>query len=160
MDSSTGKNLLTKILILVLILNSAVMLHLLWQNNQLRNHKKDRHNKRGIALLLKEKLDLKDDQVAQIDAIRREFLKKEELLSVIIKAQRDSMNEIMFSDKCDTIVVKKLAWRVAENEYKMERYRINQAIQLQKILDSEQLSKLRTYVKDIRDYFKPLKKNR
>jgi hypothetical protein len=66
----------------------------------------------------------------------------------------------MFSDKCDTIVVKKLAWRVAENEYKMERYRINQAIQLQKILDSEQLSKLRTYVKDIRDYFKPLKKNR
>lgn len=111
-----------------------------------------------VLSILKNELALSDDQLQKLEAIRGDFFKKEEVLSTLIKSQRDSMNMYMFNEKTDTILVKSIARRAADNEYQMELYRIEQALSLKKICSPEQMKKFEGMVKDLRDYFKPIKK--
>ena len=65
------------------------------------------------------------------------------------------MNELIFNKDTDSTLVKALAKRVADNEYQMELYRLEQAQQLKAICTPEQLKKFNGLVKEIRDYFRP-----
>ena len=96
-------------------------------------------------------------QAEDLKKIRQDFFNKEEPLSRVIRAKRDSMNVEMFNENTDTILVKSIAKRVADNEYQMELYRLEQAQQLKTICTPEQLKKFQDMVIDIRDYFQPQK---
>ena len=109
-----------------------------------------------ISAILQDKLKLTDGQLNQFRKIREEFAVKEEVLSLLIKSQRDSMNEEMFRQNSDSVRLKILAKHVSENEYRMECYRIEQAGRLKSVCNEEQLKKFRELVIEIRDYFRPV----
>ena len=64
----------------------------------------------------------------------------------------------MFSNSIDTNLAKQIARGIAENEYQIELYRLAQAQQLAKICTPKQLNKFQDLVKEMRDYFRPIKK--
>ena len=108
--------------------------------------------------VLKDELQLNATQIEQLKTLREDFFSKESKLSKTIKSQRDSMNELMFNALTDTVLVKLIAKRVSENEFKMEMLRFEQAKTLKTICTPDQMKKFESLVIDIRDYFKPRKK--
>ena len=78
----------------------------------------------------------------KLNKLRKEFFKKEESINNLLRAQRDSMNEKMFSENNDTLLIKSIAKRVADNEYQMELYRIEQSQQLKKLCNKETIEKI------------------
>ena len=110
-----------------------------------------------VTEILKQELHLTDKQAEDLKKIRQDFFNKEEPLSQAIRAKRDSMNMEMFNENTDTAHVKAIAKRVADGEYQMELYRLEQAQQLKTICTPEQLKKFQGIVIDIRDYFQPQK---
>ena len=110
-----------------------------------------------VTAILKEELQLTTKQAEDLKKIREDFFNKEEPLGRVIRANRDSMNVEMFNVNTDTANVKEIARRVADNEYQMELYRLEQAQKLKTICTPEQLKKFQDMVIDIRDYFQPQK---
>jgi hypothetical protein len=156
MDVFSRNKFLFRLVITLAAVNLFALGYLWWQVRH--NHQPPpQANIEKLAVILKDKLKLSDKQVLELKRIREDFFQKEEKLSQVIKAQRDSMNTEMFKDKTDTILVKNIAQRVSENEYQMELYRIEQARQLQKLCTREQLKKFNQLVIEIRDYLKPVK---
>lgn len=121
---------------------------------------KPRRDAKDAMLILKNKLNLTAQQEEKFSLIREDFFKKEQALSSLIKQQRDSMNAIMFNEKTDLQLVKDIAKRVSDNNYKMEIYRVEQSQQLKEICTPEQLKKFEELVREIKDYFKPEKKKK
>lgn len=113
------------------------------------------HVQRKISEILKKELNLSGKQVQQIINLRSGFFEKEKVLSEIIKSERDSMNIVMFSKTTNEELVKALAKRVADNEFKMEMLRFEQAKQFKAICTSDQLEKFERLILEIRDYLKP-----
>jgi hypothetical protein len=142
-------------LVLFLVIVNLIALGYLWWYARKEHLPPPQPDFEKLAAILKDKLQLTDKQVLEFKNIREDFFRKEKKLSQTIKAQRDSMNTEMFKDKTDTLLVKNIAQRVAENEYQMELYRIEQAHQLQKLCTPDQLKKFNMLVIEIRDYFKP-----
>lgn len=108
-----------------------------------------------VSRVLQKELNLSAAQAEQIKTIRADFFDKETILTSVIRDERDSMNMLMFNKNTDTVLVKSIAKRVADNEYKMELLRLEQAQQLKAICTPEQLEKFDHLVKEIRDYFRP-----
>ena len=131
---------------------------MLWKGGD--EHLKDRPEKdiKLVSEKLKKELKLSDVQFEQMIQLRSYFFEQEKKLKQTIRSQRDSMNAEMFHENSDINHVKEIARRVAENEYQMELYRIEQAIELKKICSQDQIQKFEYLVKDIRDYFKPVNK--
>jgi len=119
---------------------------------------KPRRDAKETMNIIKKKLNLTSQQEEKFSLIREDFFKKEQLLSSLIKSQRDSMNTLMFNEKTDLELVKNIARRVSDNNYQMELYRIEQSKQLKEICTPEQLKKFEELVREIKDYFKPEKK--
>ena len=115
-------------------------------------------NMNEVFGVLKDELQLNATQIEQLKSLREDFFMKESKLAKTIKSQRDSMNELMFNAQTDTLLVKSIAKRVSDNEYKMEILRFEQAKTLKTICTPAQMKKFESLVIDIRDYFKPRKK--
>lgn len=115
-------------------------------------------NMNEVFGVLKDELQLNATQIEQLKSLREDFFMKESKLAKTIKSQRDSMNELMFNAQTDTLLVKSIAKRVSDNEYKMEMLRFEQAKTLKTICTPAQMKKFESLVIDIRDYFKPRKK--
>ena len=110
-----------------------------------------------VSIILEKELQLTKAQVAQIQALRVDCLKKEQMLKAAMGAKRDSMNELMFNKTTDETVVKALARGIAENEYQMELLRFDQSKTFKAICTPEQLARFNNLVIEIRDYFQPHK---
>ena len=108
-----------------------------------------------VSAVLEKELNLTQAQVSQIKALRTDFFEKETALTTTIRSKRDSMNMIMFNKDTDAELLKSLARKVADNEYQLELYRIEQAQQMKAICTAEQLQKFEGLVREIRDYFRP-----
>ena len=160
MDLYSRNKFLVRVIIILVALNIGSVGYLWWQLSFCNEEQTNQRDIKKVAAILKNELQLNDNQEKQLKAIREDFFAKEAILSTQIKQQRDSMNTEMFNEKTDSLLVTRLARRVAENEYLMETYRIKQAIQLKKMLNADQLKRLQHLVKDIRDYFQPEKKNK
>jgi Spy/CpxP family protein refolding chaperone len=113
----------------------------------------------GSTQILKDKLRLTKEQERTILKIREDFAQQEESLNQLIRSQRDSMNAVMFDAGTEVSSLKKIAWRVAGNEYRMELLRIEQAQKLKEICTEEQLKEFQHLIINIRDFFQPKKKN-
>jgi Spy/CpxP family protein refolding chaperone len=159
MDIFTQKKFLVVTIIVLAALNLSLMVFLLCKDIfhsyppppppalQSENH--------DISGVLERELNLTPKQVEQIKKLRSDFFEKENELVSLIRSERDSMNEAMFNKFTDEDLVKSLARRIAENEFKMELLRFEQAQQLKSICTPEQLEKFKVLVREIRDYFKP-----
>lgn len=150
------KTLITTVIVLVAI-NLISIGFFIWKDNKSDHRIPNEPDANQIKAILKEKLKLTEKQSNEMSAIRLNFFNQEKALSKIIRAERDSMNEIMFNENTDEDLIKSLARNVSNNEYKMEMLRFSQAKELKTICTKEQLNEFETMVKEIRDYFKPLK---
>jgi Spy/CpxP family protein refolding chaperone len=117
-----------------------------------------------VSKILKNELNLTKEQVDQLRNLRSGFLEEERALEASIKNERDSMNIVMFNSNTDAEKVRSLARNVAENEYKMELLRFEQAQKFKSICTPQQLQRFEGLVIEIRDYFrsdsKPAKRRR
>ena len=116
--------------------------------------------KKDVSAILTESLDLNAEQEEKIRTLRSNFLEKEKELSAVIRGKRDSMNEIMFSNRSNDTTLMQLAHSVAVCEEQMEWLRIEQARALRSVCTQEQQAKFENLVREIRDYFKPENKKR
>lgn len=164
---------LTRLVIILVVLNIAALCFIIWQTNKINaafakqnttqqpEEKDNRPPKKSLEELteiLKQELNLTAEQVEQFKLIRQDFIDKEKQIRKKINAGRDSLNEEMFSNNVDTNLAKQISRGIAENEYQIQVYRIEQAQQLAKICTPEQLNKFQDLVKEMRDYFKEPKK--
>jgi Spy/CpxP family protein refolding chaperone len=157
MDIFEQKKLLSRIVILLTVLNLVLIGTFLWRGNFSRPEPPlfRGGDYKDVSGILKQELDLNDSQVEQIQQLRSDFFEKEKVLARAIHAKRDSMNLVMFNKQTDEQLLKRLAREVADGEYEMELLRIAQAQQLKSICNPEQLEKFEGLVREIRDYFRP-----
>ncbi len=178
MDILMQKKFLVRIVILLTVLNLSFIGLFVWkdfirkpprENNRNNpnnpnnpNNGSDPRNSRDIFEILKRELNLSKEQVDEIRNLRSGFSETEKMLSDAIKSEKDSMNIFMFNKETNDEIVKSLARRVAENDYKMELIRYEQAQKLKSICTASQQEKFEDLVLEIRDYFrtddKPQKK--
>ncbi|MBA3665507.1 MAG: periplasmic heavy metal sensor [Bacteroidetes bacterium] len=155
MDIFYRNKLLVKLIIALVTVNLTCIGFIWWQKGHDNNGHPPKKDISEIAAILSHELKLTKPQEEQLKKIREDFFVKEQALVKLIRSQRDSMNTEMFNERTDTIHVKQIARRVAENEYQMELYRLEQAQQLKTICTAEQLKKFEELVREIRDYFHP-----
>ena len=156
MDIFTQKKILVRVVIFLVLLNLFSMGSFLLKDCSRKNQSAEQFNKnKDVSAILKKELNLTEKQVVQIKNLRSGFFVKEQELVKKIKAERDSMNAVMFTNAANEELVKALAKRVADNEYKMELLRFQQAQELKAICSEEQLLKFGKLIKEIRDYFRP-----
>ena len=159
MDVLKQNKLLIKLIILLVVMNLAIMIFLIISKPPMpMDGRRPDRNMNEVFGVLKDELQLNATQIEQLKSLREDFFMKESKLAKTIKSQRDSMNELMFNAQTDTLLVKSIAKRVSDNEYKMEILRFEQAKTLKTICTPAQMKKFESLVIDIRDYFKPRKK--
>ena len=156
MDVFTQNKILIRIIIVLVVFNVIFIALILKEDFKPRNQKNPPINGKGeVSELLKKELGLNEDQTQQIKELRSAFFEKERALSAAIRNERDSMNEVMFSKNTDETLIKSLAKEIADNDYKMELLRYEQALKLKTICTPVQLEKFNGLVREIRDYFRP-----
>ena len=124
-------------------------------NDDRQPQDKPQPEKKELANILKEELNLNESQVEKLRELRKKFFDKEEELIKVIKSERDSMNTAMFNKDMDEKLISDIARRISENEYHMEMLRFEQAKEFRSICTPRQLEKFDELIKEIRDYFKP-----
>jgi protein CpxP len=159
MDIFTQKKLLVRIVILLALLNVGLISVILWKDFFRRpprplNISADTNinEPRDVSRILERELKLSKEQVDQIRNIRTDFYEKEKKLETTIRSERDSMNSIMFISKTNEELIGSLAKRVADNEFKMEILRFEQAKEFKSVCKPDQLEKFENLIKEIHDY--------
>lgn len=125
--------------------------------NPSKDEDKPRREKNELTDILKKELGLNENQVEKLKDLRKKFFDKEEELVKVIKSERDSMNASMFNKDINEKLITDIARRIADNEFRMEMLRFEQAKEFRSICTPKQLEKFDELIKEIRDYFKPNK---
>jgi Spy/CpxP family protein refolding chaperone len=157
MDIFTRNKFLVRIIVVLILLNLFSMAFLWWDKKE-RPEPGDRPPRKGkenSTQVLKDKLGLSRPQEEALLKLREEFNRREQEITGLIRAGRDSMNVLMFRADTDTTFLQHIARRVADNEYKMELLRIEQSQKLKNICTDEQLKEFQHLVNGIRDFFQP-----
>lgn len=152
MDIFSQKKMLLRLVVVLALLNVALIVFFAFKGERYDERKR---GYRDVSGILEKELELNKKQVRQIDSLRAGFLQSEKVLAKTIRAERDSMNQLMFNKNTNDTLVLALARRVAENDYKMELLRIEQAKSFKSICTPAQRDKFEGLVKEIRDYFRP-----
>jgi Spy/CpxP family protein refolding chaperone len=161
MDIFTQNKNLVRTVILLVLLNLILIAFLVWKEVTRSPPRGEpalfpkQEEFRDVAGILKERLNLTEVQVVQVQKIRSDFFEKEQNLTLIIRNEKDSMNIAMFNKITDENIVQHLAKQITENGYKIQLLRIEQAKSLKAICTSKQQEKLEDLVIEIRDYFRP-----
>lgn len=156
MDIFAQKKILIRLVIFLTVLNLFSIGIFLWKDILHKPPPPVRSDEKGdLSVILEKKLNLTGKQVEQIEKLRSSFMEKENEIQTALRKERDSMNLLMFNKITNEEQLKSLARSVAENEYKMELLRIEQAKELKSVCTPEQLEKFEKLVREIRDYFKP-----
>ncbi len=155
MDIFSRNKFLVRIIFVLLFLNIISTGYLWFQKKEKPDDRQPKKERENSLRVLKEKLHLTREQENAIISLRLDYAKREETVTEMIKAQRDSMNVVMFRADDDTSMLKRIARRVADNEYQLELLRIDQAQKLKNICTEEQLKEFQYFVINIRDFFQP-----
>jgi len=156
MDIFTQKKILVRVVLVLIVLN-VILIGAILRNDFFRKPRPTNGIKenREVSSILKRELGLSETQFEQIKNLRSAFFEKEKILESSIRSERDSMNSEMFNQTIDEQQIKSLAKRIADNDYRMELLRFEQAKELKSVCTTEQLEKFNGLVKEIRDYFRP-----
>jgi Spy/CpxP family protein refolding chaperone len=161
MDIFTQNKNLIRTVILLVALNLILMSFLAWKEFNHRPPRDEpalfqrREEFHDVSGILKEKLDLTETQVSQIQKIRADFFEKEQILAFNIRNKKDSMNVEMYNEITNEKLVEKLAKEISEMDLEMTHLRIEQAKSLKTICTPKQQRKMQEIVIEIRDYFRP-----
>ncbi len=159
MDIFTQKKILVRIVIILALLNLVSIGVFLWKAvtppPRPAAETEATAQPRDVSAILEKELHLSGEQVDQIKNLRADFSEKEKNLVEAIRRERDSMNQEMFNKSTREEVIRSIAREIAENEYKMEMLRYDQASQLKSICTPEQVMQFEKLVRDMRDFFKP-----
>jgi Spy/CpxP family protein refolding chaperone len=159
MDIFSQNKLLKKVVVIIVIINLVLIGFVFWKEIKKPKHEPELYPHpeafKDVSGILKEELNLTAEQTEKIQQLRSDYFEKENSLAKMMKAERDSMNEIMFNRNTDEIKLHQLAHEVAAHEEEMENLRISQAKDLKAICTTEQQEKFEHLVKEIRDYFRP-----
>ncbi len=157
MDLFSQKKMLIRLVIILILLNGLSISAFLWKEFSHKPHdeRPENREKKDVASVLKKELDLTVEQFDKIKSLRNGFFEKESVLSSSIRAERDSMNLLMYSKNSNDSLVLSLAKDISDKGYQMEMMRYEQAKALKTICNPEQMEKFEKLVKEIRDYFKP-----
>lgn len=162
MDILTQKNMLLKLVLVLIVLNLLLLGYCGWKA-MYHPQPQDRNQpvpQSELSELLKKELGLTPEQADSLKKIRADFFDQEIIISEETRKKRDSMNELMFHTNANDSLLKQLAAGVAANEYKMEVLRIEQAAKMRSLCKPDQLKKLNKLVKEVRDYLKPAPVNK
>ncbi len=154
MDLLAKNKLLLRLVLLLLVLNLALIGVQLWREFAPGPQKRE-VERADVSAVLQKELGLDDAQAGHLRRLREEFFEKERRIVADLRAGRDSMNAAMFRPDPDSEAVLRLARGIAENEYRMELLRFDQAQRFQAICTPEQRAKFERLVREIRDYFRP-----
>jgi periplasmic protein CpxP/Spy len=163
MDIFTQKKLLVRIVILLTVLNIGLIGIFLWKDffnrpprplNKRADAVANINETRDVSRILERELKLSKEQVDQVRKIRSDYFEKEKELETSIRSVRDSMNSIMFVANTNEEIVRSLAKRVADNEFKMEMLRFDQAKEFKSVCNPDQLEKFESLIREIRDYLR------
>ena len=157
MDIFNQKKVLTRIIIFLVLLNLVTISFFALKDNQHRRPLLFPKNEayKDVSNVLKKELELNDKQLKDFNNIRERFFEKEVVLKQTIRNQKDSMNVEMFNKISNDGLIKLLARKISENEFKMELLRYEQAKELKAICTPEQQELFQNLVVEIRDYFRP-----
>jgi Spy/CpxP family protein refolding chaperone len=160
MDIFTQNKLLVRVISILTALNIALIGAFLWKDFFHRPPRPEKGNferineTRDISKVLERELKLTHEQVDAIRKIRDEYEQKENDVEASIKAERDSVNNVMFNAVTNEEMIRLLARRIAENEFKMEILRFDQAKEIKSVCNPEQLEKFEKLIRELRDYLK------
>lgn len=149
--------MLQRVVVLLIVLN-LLSWTTLWYFSKNSDEGPPKKDITKLTELLKEKLELSEKQANHLLQIREDFFRKEEKLGDEIRNKRDSLNEQIFNKEINEVAVDQLARRIAEGEYQMECYRIEQAKQLKALCTPKQLERFQELVLEIRDFFSACEK--
>lgn len=154
MDIIKKNSLLSRIVFLLVLMNIGLLAYIRFGpfHSGFGNKKQDLEE---LSEVLKEKLALSDKQTDSLLRIRTEFFRQEALLEADIREDRDSMNELMFSERPADSALQRFSQLVAAKEGQMEQLRIAQAARIRAQLNSQQLLKLHQLLNEVRDFMKP-----
>ena len=157
MDIFNQNKFLTRIIISLVILNLLVISFVFFKNiyhqGPLLYPKNETY--KDVSNILKKELNLNENQFVEFNKIREKYFDKEVVLKQTIRDQKDSMNMIMFNKYTNDELVLTLARIIADNEYKMEILRYEQAKEMKVVCTPKQQEKFQNLVREIRDYFRP-----
>lgn len=155
MDIFTQNKLLVRATILLAVMNLLLIGLFLWKDIIHKPHRQDKPTKlRDVSAILKKELNLSQEQFDQIKILRSLYFEKEKVLAEAIRYERDSINSFMFNKITNEELIRSLARKVAENEYRMELLRFEQAKELKAVCTPGQLEKFEELILEIRDFFK------
>lgn len=157
MDIFAQNKLLLRVIFALVVLNIVALGGIWLLNSQNTSQGRKEAQAEKVMEILKEKLELTSEQVEKFQKIRSRFFDKERVLAATIRAGRDSMNTLMFNQFTDSVLVRTIARRVADNEFSMELLRIEQADELKRVCTPSQLQRFESMMHEIRDYLKPVK---
>lgn len=155
MDIFEQNKFLKRLVVFFVVLNLIYIGFSFWKSNQHDRCTNRPDEYRDVSAVLQNELSLSLGQVVKMKEMRSYYYEKEHALSVIMRAERDSMNQIMFNKETDSVLIKTLAQEISDNGYKMEILRYEQAQALKKMCTPEQLQKFEHLAIEIRDYFRP-----
>lgn len=155
MDIFTQNKLLVRITILLAVMNLLLIGLFLWKDIIRKPPRQDKPAElRDVSEILKKELNLSKEQFDKIKILRSLYFEKEKVLAEAIRHERDSINISMFNKTTNDDLIRSLARKVAENEYKMELLRFEQAKELKAVCTLRQLEKFEELILEIRDFFK------
>ena len=156
MDIFNQKKVLTRIIVFLIFLNLVTISFFVLKESHHEPFLFPKNEAyKDVTNVLKKELHLNDKQLKDFNSIRERFFEKEVVLKQTIKYQKDSMNVEMFNKNSNDNLIKLLALKISENEYKMEILRYEQAQELKAVCTPEQQERFQNLVIEIRDYFRP-----
>jgi len=166
MDIFTQKKLLFRIVILLAVLNifslgiffGKDIFHKPPQQERSDNNKSN--DNRDVLSILERELNLTEKQSEEFKKIRSDFPDKERAVREVLNKERDSLNEEAFKNNPDEEKIKSLARKIADNEYKVELLRYEQAKEMKAVCTPEQQEKFEVLIKEIRDYLRDNKQRK
>lgn len=157
MDVFNQKNVLKRIIYFLVLLNFFTLSFFIWK--EISGHKPllfpKNEDYKDVSNILKKELQLNENQVIKFNDIRENYFHKEVVLKKIIREEKDSMNVEMFNKNTSDSLIKLVARRISNNEYKMELLRYEQAKELKAVCTPIQQERFQNLVIEIRDYFRP-----
>ena len=156
MDIFNQKKVLTRIIVFLIFLNLVTISFFVLKESHREPFLFPKNEAyKDVTNVLKKELELDDKQLRDFNSIREHFFEKEVVLKQTIKYQKDSMNVEMFTKNSNDNLIKLLALKISQNEYKMELLRYEQAQELKAACTPEQQERFQNLVIEIRDYFRP-----
>ena len=144
-----NQNKLKNLLIIALLVLNLLTVSIIWMQTSKRNEalpkEKDKRSSESVNLM-KQTLDLDEEQTKQLEKLRTEPLDQSKQFNDRLNALKKQLAEELFKDKPDTVAVNLRAREIGELQAKVELIRFNYFNKLLSICTPKQQVKLKPVI--------------